>query len=295
MRSSVFVLLGFAFAGALAPSRAAASELTKFECVDIHTKAQDLQREEKFLAARAALVSCASSSCPQVIAADCVALERELDALIPTVVFEGEDQAGNVVAIDTLTVDGQPTALRHGVEGTELDPGRHSLLVESAGRPPTRQSIVLRSGEKRVRAPIVFGPLAAADGMPVGKSPRARDTEVPSSDAGSTRRVLGLVLGGVGLTAMGLGGAFGLVAKSNYDDARRTECAPAGCSRQGKEDTDEARTLGTVGTVVFSVGAVVLLSGVVMWFMSPPRPQTTAWRVLPSRDADADRAAAVRF
>jgi len=64
------------------------------------------------------------------------------------------------------------------------------------------------------------------------------------------------------------GAVIGLVAKSKYDSGL-SHCVGTICDAEGKQATDDARSLGNVATVVFGVGAVVAAGGIVLWLTAP--------------------------
>lgn len=70
-----------------------------------------------------------------------------------------------------------------------------------------------------------------------------------------------LVLAGVGLAAVAAGGVFGLLASSNYDDARNDPT-----HRGATESFDSAETFVDVGNLLLITGAAVAAIGFVWWF-----------------------------
>ncbi|MEJ7729211.1 MAG: hypothetical protein WKG00_08345 [Polyangiaceae bacterium] len=89
LAGQVLIVVAVLFGG----SRAAAQDATN-ACVDAHVAAQRLRRDGKLRAAREQLVSCARTSCPQVLVRECAAWLSEVEATIPSVLFEATDEAG---------------------------------------------------------------------------------------------------------------------------------------------------------------------------------------------------------
>ena len=100
-------------------------------------------------------------------------------------------------------------------------------------------------------------------------------------DPGAGRRRLGLVVGGVGVAGLGAGIAIGLVAKGRYADAG---CDGGVCATSADLDAaNDARSLGTVGTLVGGVGAVAIAAGAVLWLTAP---KARSLEVAPTASAD---------
>jgi hypothetical protein len=106
--------------------------------------------------------------------------------------------------------------------------------------------------------------------------------EQPPSHGGSTQRTIGIVVLGAGVVGLGLGSAFGLIAMSKNNEALKPEnCRTStDCSPNGLSLTDDAKNAATVSTVAFSVGAVAVVTGVVLWLTSPSSAR--AARIVPS-------------
>ena len=55
-----------------------AGDLTKEECVDAHSKGQDAKEQGKISLARKLFLTCAQSSCPNLVQGDCARFADEL-------------------------------------------------------------------------------------------------------------------------------------------------------------------------------------------------------------------------
>jgi serine/threonine-protein kinase len=81
--------------------------------------------------------------------------------------------------------------------------------------------------------------------------------------------VVGLVLGGAGVIAIGAGAFFGLKASSTYDDALAL-CNPSNqCKQRGLDLADDATSQATVSTIAFVAGGVLLAGGAVLYLTAP--------------------------
>ena len=90
------------------------------------------------------------------------------------------------------------------------------------------------------------------------------------------QKVMALVAGGVGVAGIAVGSIFGLMAKSDNDDALKNCRTSTLCTPTGVSQTNDAKSAATVGTVGFIVGAVGLVGGAVLWFTAPRSEPTTA-------------------
>jgi hypothetical protein len=93
---------------------------------------------------------------------------------------------------------------------------------------------------------------------------------VHESTVGNSQRTIGVVVGVVGVIGLGVGTAFIFSAKSSYNDSL-THCPTAKnvCDATGVSERDSALKSGNFATVAYSVGAVAVASGVVLWFTAP--------------------------
>jgi hypothetical protein len=166
----------------------------------------------------------------------------------------------------SATADGLKV-LRDGVAvgqaewGTAIpvDPGTHVVEAQAAGRRSFRQSIdVTGSG---ANASVTVTELAVDS----GGGPGAQGSD------GSTQRTIGLVVGGVGIVALGVGSAFGVVAMNKENDATHSSHCPDGvhCDGYGLQLGQDAHTDATASTVLFVVGGAAVAGGLVLYFTAP--------------------------
>jgi hypothetical protein len=101
-----------------------------------------------------------------------------------------------------------------------------------------------------------------------------------ASSSGSTWRTLGLITGGVGIVGIGVGSAFGLVAKSK-NDSTSGHCNGGVCDAPTISTLNDARTAATVSTVAFISGGALLAAGAVMYLLSPSASPATGLVVSP--------------
>jgi len=202
-----------------------------------------------------------------------------LDARIPKVAVAGQP-TGAVVLLDGKAM-GSDSGSWRGV-----DPGTHALIVRIGDRTCTSVHLTLGEGEERTidlhdvaascpsEPPVAIPVLPPPQSLPapVVKTPppvRPISPQLPPpDDEGHGWRVGGVVLGAVGVVALGVGGVLAFTAKNDYDSAA-SECPAAGCSQDGYDTRTDARTRGDIATVFIGAGAAAVVGGALMWWLSP--------------------------
>lgn len=186
----------------------------------------------------------------QQLAEHLEAAEEHIAALTPelpylTIRFGTPPIADTKILIDDHVV---PMAK---IERFAVDPGERVIVVSAPGRLPFQTKIMIaKREEKQVEVPEL-----------------ARSVTVKSS-----RRTIGIITTASGAAAIATGVVIGIVAKGRYDDALKlcdTTREPAHCPPESQTKTENARTLGNVGTVVGAVGVVAAGVGLYLWLGAP--------------------------
>lgn len=215
------------------------------QCAAAADKAQQLRDEGKYRAAREQMLYCARDVCPGPIKSDCGKWLTDLDRDAPTVVFGAVDRSTTPprditdvkVWIDDVQVverlDGKPMI---------VDAGEHTFKFEYQGVQKEERALI-RAAEKGRSITASFGTPPAAPPTPPsdGDTVREEGSIVPA-----------LVVGGIGVAALGSFIGFGLAGKSDVDGLQR--CKP-NCA-QG--DVDTARTKLIIADISLGVGVVAL-------------------------------------
>jgi hypothetical protein len=260
------------------------------ECIAHNEKSLDLRKQGRLLDSRRELAACSAAPCPEAIQQACRARMTEVNAAIPSIVWDVRDAAGQDLIDAQLWIDGQPAGTV-GVAARQLDPGRHVFRFEATGRREAERTIVLREGDRDHRESVVLGgpaspaaPVASApDAPPPIRTPEAATARsepvengaAPSGGSGGdSLRTAGWLVGGAGVVTMVVGGALGLVAKSSYDGA--SGCTGTTCNQGGFDARSSARTMGDVATVVFVAGAATTAVGIVLWIVGPSVRRTAS-------------------
>jgi hypothetical protein len=280
--------VGLAATAALLSETPAAAQSAKLACIDANESAQDFRRAGKLRAARGKLVECLAATCPGPVRQDCAARLAEIDAAMPTLVLEANDEAGHELTAVRVTVDGQLLADHLAGASFPVDPGEHTFTFDAAGRLTVTKVLVLHEGDKRRRETVTLiagSPPAHEESPPSAPSPPppppppplalpgpAPNTEAVSAAPGQTQRWIGIGLGGAGVVALGIGSILGLVSKSTYDHALSTECTngdSSRCTPSGQADGRTAHQQAGLATGLFAVGGAFLVTGAVVYFVAP--------------------------
>lgn len=179
-----------------------------------------------------------------------------------------------------LEVKRDGTVLKEAELGVPVpfDPGAHEIEATAPNMRPFKTKVTLRVGETTDVAIPKLAPETVGGGND-GAVPPTSTSEppdaAPSSD-GSSQRVAGLVVAGVGVAGLALGTAFALMAKSKNDEALEPGNCPTStrCNPSGLELTDDARSSALVSTILFVVGGAALVGGGALFLTAPHRGVT---------------------
>ena len=297
-------------------STPAFADLTKEQCVEANTRAQDLRRSGKLSATRDQLRLCATPSCPAIVRDDCAKRLDEVDGAQPTIVFDAKDGAGNDIGGVRVTVDGNLLTARLDGSALAVDPGEHTFTFEVPGQPAVTRTFILKETEKARRERIVLGatppsassaPIAPAAAAPPpsalapagARAPPPPSQQAPIAPAepsapsggGGGRKTLGLVVGGAGVVGVAVGSVFGLLASSSWSSAKNA-CSAGNCPGatrgQAQTDHDTAVADGTVSTIAFIAGAALVTGGVVLFATAPSGGDAASARLVMAPDIGRD-------
>ncbi|MFS8069891.1 MAG: hypothetical protein ACMG6S_26295 [Byssovorax sp.] len=223
-------------------------------CVAASEQAQLRRDEGKLKLAREQMLMCARESCPAPVRKDCAAWLAALDASVPTIVLSAQDEGKHDLFDVDVSLDG--VALQNPLDGKAIpvDPGPHTLRFEARGRPPVEERVLVREGEKR-RAVSVH--LPASPGSGAGSAEPGATTAAPRVPMAS------IVLGGVGVAALGSFAAFGILGKNQLATLRETCGTTRTCA---EADVDAARVKLIVADVSLGVAVASLGVATVLFF-----------------------------
>jgi hypothetical protein len=293
----IAVVFASLIAFGVSPARA---EDLKMRCIKANADAQSFRREGRLSEAREQLEMCGSPTCPSLVSADCIKRLDELEHAQPTIVFNVVDAQGRDLNEVRVTVDGR--ALLQRLEGVavEVDLGAHEVTFSAPDHPSVTHKMVFREGEKaRIVRVTLAGPNDArgrAEPPMAGAGPSTAATDEgagrEAGPAGSSRRVLGYAVGGVGLAGLAVGGVFGyraIQAKDRQIDycESKTSCPDYAKAEEANQD---AKSAGLVSTVAFVAGVAMTSLGVVLVLTAPSQgdgAEPTAVELAPSLGRNA--------
>jgi len=235
---------------------------SKEECLEAHSRGQDMRDAGRLTTARQAFMACAQTSCPQLIQADCARFGEELERLVPTVSFAARDPNGGDLPNTSVSVDDTPVAAKlDDGKAYDLDPGRHTIRFVHDGR-ETLVTVVLTQGDKGRSVIATFADLNG-DGRTL--------TTPAAAVAGPSRPIGPLLVAGVGAAAAATGVVLAIVGMKQVPDAcsmgsRQCVAAP------GDPAFDQARrgvTLANTG-IGIGIGGAALLAGGALWYFAQP-------------------------
>ena len=243
----------------LVPSAARAAEPDKLACIAANDAAQDLRRTGKLSESREKLAVCVSPSCPGLVRDDCAQRLAEVDAAMPSVVFDVRDAHGLVVTDARVQVDGLPFADHVDATARPIDPGTHRFTFDAADGAHAEQTIVLHEKEKN--APVAIVLLAPA---------MAAVAPSAVSSQWTTQKMIGVGLGGVGVVGLVVGSIFGAMALSDASTLKSQAGCPSSCppSAQSQIDTLHGHQWGS--DIALGLGVVGLGVGAALFFTSHP-------------------------
>jgi hypothetical protein len=266
------------FVARAGPARAAdPAETEPATCRAAYESAQLRRRDGALLAAREQLRICGAEECPAIARMDCVRWFAEVDADVPSIVFEARTDGGSVLDV-TAKVDGAVVATKLDGRPVEIDPGVHVITLERVGQSSVVQTIVVRAGEKNR--------LVAAD-WTTPKRP-----EAPAPRPAAVERALPLGVYATAAVAV-LGFADFAVAGGIGDSVKgsllRDRCAPF-CA---EDKVDAMRTAYLLADVGLGIGAAGAVTSAFLFFIHANRVRAAklraesdaprgTWRVVPS-------------
>jgi hypothetical protein len=225
--------------------------------------------------------------------ADVEAEIRRQQARIATVTVT-VDPDGATVLVDGMEIGKSPLGgpVRVGI-------GVHRFAATLAGHSSDERQVELAGEDTRVVALHLVparGQVAGVEPASLALAPASTPSAAPSapppvsapapgeSDAGSSQRLIGYAVSGLGVVGLGVGVGFGLVAKGKASDrdavaqACGNACTDADVAQATSlhQDAQHAATVSTVGLIG---GAVALVSGVVLVLTAPSSRPSSAARV----------------
>jgi serine/threonine-protein kinase len=227
---------------------------------------------------------------------EAASLERTLSRLV----IEVPSAVASTPGVE-IKRDGAPVP--QGLWGlpSPVDPGVRVLEVSAPGKKALRIEVKVDGGAVVARAVVPAledagsapgapaSPGAPAPAAPVAVSPTPGAGAPPATRSGSGQRMIGYVVGGVGVVGLAVGGVFGAMTLSKNEQALdvcpdypEDACSADDVDRHERfvADAKSNRTLSYVG---FGLGGAALLGGIVLIVTAPKgvEGQSTGVRFTP--------------
>ncbi len=181
-------------------------------------QAQVARKENKLIAARAALLQCSRLACPAVVRSDCGDWLTDVTRRMPTVVLAAHSKNGDEASV-RVSMDDRPFVDRLDGTALEVDPGAHTFVFSLGSREPVVQKVIIREGEKDRTISVQFDPVVTTQSIaapPPPDAPVDQYRPVPWEV---------FALAGVSVVGVGVFAGFGLAGTSSRN-ALQTSCAP---------------------------------------------------------------------
>jgi hypothetical protein len=218
---------------------------------------------------------------------DSITRMKTLEGKVARLRFRGRSPAVR------LQFDGHELAA--STEGVTTTPGSHAIDLTADDREPWHQDVTLDAGvvlevqlpELRSLPPPTPPVVVEAPALPPTPPPSAAPAQAPSVPPSRSEepsglgpaRTTALVIGGAGVTGLGVGAVAGVLSLSAHDSASRICAAPSPCGdATARSQWTTATRDGNISTVGFVAGGVLLAAGAALWFLaSPGRGTGVAW------------------
>jgi hypothetical protein len=197
------------------------------------------------------------------------AARRLAGALEPKLARLTIEVPGELRKLPGLTVERDGVVVGEVQWGVPLpvDRGEHRVAASAPGRPRWEKQVVVAADGVSETVEIAGWQAAASPAA----GPRA--DSAPRPDAGAPwgiPRIAGIAVTGLGLVSLGVGAFFGLRAAGLKSDSDDGHCRPDdACDVEGVALRDDARSAGTVSTVLFIAGGVAVAGGAVLFLTAP--------------------------
>jgi hypothetical protein len=193
--------------------------------------------------------------------------ERALRPRIPTLTLRVDGVSGHDPNLK-VSINGHAIGAAQFGQAQRLNPGTYRITGSLGGNRSDTAEVVLSEGQKasvvlNLAAPSLSPP------APVIRSISAEPSDAPATH-GSSLRMAALISGGIGVAGLGAGVVTGLMAVSKHEQAD-SACEDKVCAAEGKGPglVEDFRSMRTLSTIFYGVGAAGVAAGVVFWFLAP--------------------------
>jgi hypothetical protein len=245
---------------------------TKGTCASHYESAQALRRSGNLVLAREILGLC-EGACPKRLAADCQRWGAELDAEIPTVVFEARESEGRALEGVRVTIDGKQPPLRVPSDVVRLNPGNHTLSFTAPDGKTLEQVLVVDPGERSRRVVAVF-----ESPKPPPLPPAPPPPPAPCAERSQLLPAASYVLFTAGLVGLGVGAALAI---DGHLDVAALEDGCGATGQCSEEQVAPIRRTWAIAGVATAVGGAAVASAVIVGLVAGARSREEALRATP--------------
>ncbi len=169
------------------------------------------------------------------------------------------------------------SSLPRAAIGTALpvDGGKHEISASAAGHQPWQASLqIAREGDRQT---VVIPVLEMTSGA--GVAPPTGTSQALASDDGSMQRIMGIIVGGVGVAGTVVGAVFGVraVSLSSESDDQCGDgelCPDTVLGREGMAAHENAHTSATLANAFVGAGLGLVGVGLVVLLTAPSSGET---------------------
>jgi len=230
----------------------------KAACVAASEQGQQLRDQGKLRDARDQFALCARDACPGAVRKDCLDWLAGVQASVPTIVLAAVDAEQHDLVAVRVSIDGKPAAASLDGKAMAVEVGPHTLLFEADGFAPVEVSVVAHEGEQRrlvsARFASKLAPAPPGLAAPLPPAPAPPRRAVP---------VAPIVLGGLGVVALGAWATLGILGKNELSNLRDT-CGVTHTCAQADVDATRNKLLAADISLATGVVAVGVATGLLI-------------------------------
>ena len=243
-------------------------------CLEASQRGQEARDSGKLVEARQHFTTCGDPSCPQPVPTYCADWLKDVNRRVPSLVFRVTDARGRDMVDVTTTIDSVVAAARLDGRAVEVNPGSHKVVFQQGAARAELDLLVAENEKGRVvTATLEVG--AAPPGL-LPKSSAPAPSETPPATPYRPVPTSSWIAWGVGAAALVGFGAFGLKARSDFDDFKST-CG----SRCTSDDRDSVKSTVLVADVLLVAGIVSASVGTVLYLTRPTSTRQVGFAPLP--------------
>ena len=184
----------------------------------------------------------------------------------------------------TVTRNGEDISLLVGTE-VPVDPAEYVFEATAPGHKSWTQTMQVAGAGKAVAVEVPALEVSAVVPAEVStETDTAQDTYRPAqtdTDPGSSRRLIGLGIGGAGVVAVVTGLVFGSLARSDLNKSESHCGSDNLCDQTGVDLVADAKSSANISTALVSLGGAALIGGGILW-LTAPKKSDSKLRAMPT-------------